>query len=38
MTAEPIDPGVIALAGLVFDLARSGATADLCDYLAPASR
>jgi ankyrin repeat protein len=34
MTAEPIDPGVIELAGRVFDLARSGATADLCDYLA----
>jgi ankyrin repeat protein len=34
MSSEPIDPGVIELAGRVFDLARSGATADLCDYLA----
>jgi hypothetical protein len=34
MSTEPIDPGVIELAGRVFDLARSGATGDLCDYLA----
>ena len=34
MSSEPIDPGVIELAGRVFDLARSGATGDLCDYLA----
>jgi hypothetical protein len=34
MSSEPLDPGVIALAGRVFDLARNGATADLCDYLA----
>jgi uncharacterized protein len=29
----PIDPGVIELAGRVFDLARGGATADLAAYL-----
>ncbi|MDQ1663176.1 MAG: uncharacterized protein QOJ68_3156 [Blastococcus sp.] len=34
MSSEPIDPGVIELAGRVFDLARNGATGDLCDYLA----
>jgi ankyrin repeat protein len=30
---EPIDRGVIELAGRVFDLARSGATDDLAGYL-----
>jgi hypothetical protein len=30
---EPIDPGVIALAAKVFDLAREGDTAQLVDYL-----
>lgn len=30
---EPIDPGVIALAGRVFDLAREGRTDDLAGYL-----
>jgi ankyrin repeat protein len=34
MSSEAFDPGVIELAGRVFDLARNGATADLCDYLA----
>ena len=34
MGAEPIDPQVIELAGRVFDLARNGATGELCDYLA----
>ena len=29
MTGAPIDPGVIELAGRVFDLARGGATAEL---------
>ena len=33
MTAEPIDPGVIELAGRVFDLARAGSTEDLAAYL-----
>jgi uncharacterized protein len=31
--SEPIDPGVIELAGRVFDLARGGATGDLAAYL-----
>ena len=31
--SEPIDPGVIALAAKVFDLAREGDTALLVDYL-----
>jgi uncharacterized protein len=30
---EPIDPGVIELAGRVFDLAREGRTDDLAGYL-----
>ena len=33
MSSEPIDPGVVELAGRVFDLARSGATEDLAGYL-----
>ena len=33
MTAEPIDPGVIELAGRVFDLARGGYTDDLVAYV-----
>jgi hypothetical protein len=33
VTAEPIDPGVIELAGRVFDLARGGVTAELVAYL-----
>ena len=33
MSQEPIDPGVIELAGRVFDLARSGGTDDLVAYL-----
>jgi uncharacterized protein len=33
MTAEPIDPGVIELAGRVFDLARGGHTDELAAYL-----
>ena len=33
MTGEPIDPGVIELAGRVFDLARGGRTEDLSSYL-----
>ena len=33
MSDEPIDPGVIELAGRVFDLARSGSTDDLAGYL-----
>ena len=33
MTSEPIDPGVVELAGRVFDLARGGATEDLAGYL-----
>ena len=31
--SEPIDPGVIELAGLVFDLARAGATEELAGYV-----
>jgi uncharacterized protein len=31
--SEPIDPEVIALAGLVFDLARGGRTEELVAYL-----
>jgi len=31
--SEPIDPGVIALAAKVFDLAREGDTAQLTEYL-----
>ena len=34
MSSESIDPGVIELAGRVFDLARNGTTDDLRDYLA----
>ena len=33
MSSEPIDPGVIELAGRVFDLARGGRTEDLASYL-----
>src|SRR3954469_20506966 len=33
MTGEPIDPGVVELAGRVFDLARGGRTEDLAAYL-----
>ena len=33
MTAEPIDPGVIELAGRVFDLARGGHTDELTEYV-----
>lgn len=33
MTADPIDPGVIELAGRVFDLARGGHTDELAAYL-----
>ena len=33
MTGEPIDPGVIELAGRVFDLARGGHTEELAGYL-----
>ena len=33
MTGEPIDPGVIELAGRVFDLARGGPTEELAGYL-----
>jgi uncharacterized protein len=33
VTAEPIDPGVIELAGLVFDLARAGSTEELAAYV-----
>jgi ankyrin repeat protein len=33
VSQEPIDPGVIELAGRVFDLARNGATEDLVGYL-----
>ena len=33
MSGEPIDPGVIELAGRVFDLARAGRTDDLAGYL-----
>jgi ankyrin repeat protein len=33
VTGEPIDPGVIELAGRVFDLARGGHTDELAAYL-----
>ena len=33
MSAEPIDPGVIELAGRVFDLARAGSTEELAAYV-----
>ena len=33
MTGEPIDPGVIELAGRVFDLARGGHTQELAEYV-----
>ena len=33
MTGQPIDPGVIELAGRVFDLARGGHTDELTAYL-----
>ena len=33
MTGEPIDPGVVELAGRVFDLARGGATDELSAYV-----
>ena len=33
MTAEPIDPGVVELAGRVFDLARGGHAEDLAAYV-----
>ena len=33
MSGEPIDPGVIELAGRVFDLARSGSTEELAAYV-----
>jgi ankyrin repeat protein len=33
VSQEPIDPGVIELAGRVFDLARNGATEELAAYL-----
>jgi uncharacterized protein len=33
VTGEPIDPGVIELAGRVFDLARGGLTAELGEYV-----
>ena len=33
MTAEPIDPGVVELAGRVFDLARGGHAEELAAYL-----
>jgi ankyrin repeat protein len=33
VTAEPIDPGVIELAGRVFDLARAGSTEELAAYV-----
>ena len=32
-TSEPIDPGVVELAGRVFDLARGGHTDDLAAYV-----
>ena len=31
--SEPIDPGVVALAGRVFDLARGGRTGELAAYV-----
>jgi ankyrin repeat protein len=33
MTAEPLDPGVIELAGRLFDLARGGHTDELAAYV-----
>jgi ankyrin repeat protein len=33
VTAEPIDPGVIELAGRVFDVARAGSTEELAAYV-----
>ena len=33
MTAEPIDPGVVELAGRVFDLARGGHADELAAYV-----
>jgi uncharacterized protein len=33
VTGEPIDPGVIELAGRVFDLARGGHTQELAEYV-----
>lgn len=33
MSQQPIDPGVIELAGRVFDLAREGSTDDLTAYV-----
>jgi ankyrin repeat protein len=33
VTAEPIDPGVVELAGRVFDLARGGHTEELAAYV-----
>ena len=33
MSGEPIDPGVVELAGRVFDLARGGHTEELTAYL-----
>jgi uncharacterized protein len=33
VTSEPIDPGVIELAGRVFDLARGGYTRELAEYV-----
>jgi uncharacterized protein len=33
VTAEPIDPGVVELAGRVFDLARGGHTGELAAYV-----
>jgi ankyrin repeat protein len=33
VTGKPIDPGVIELAGRVFDLARGGHTEELADYV-----
>ena len=33
MTGEPIDPGVVELAGRVFDLARGGYTEELAAYV-----
>ena len=33
MSGEPIDPGVVELAGRVFDLARGGVTEELAAYV-----
>jgi uncharacterized protein len=33
VTGAPIDPGVVELAGRVFDLARAGSTEDLAAYV-----